>query len=859
MGEKLPDAFGQGKGYSLGSTVSQQKRTGSSRDILPTGETAANYTQQIYREAARNKTATHLLDNLSANKLAERLPDAKAARHQNVAKLLRDGKVEYYKVSPHIKQAIDNINPYHMNAVMQIMSIPGRTLRAGVTGLNPVFIARNLVKDQAGSAINSEHLLATHNPKSFFTGLWNATKGAAGHNNDPLWENFTQHYGDQTSYDLTRNVKNTKQVINVVRGGTKYKVGQHLKNPLRSLENIAQITEKSTRFQNFRGAYKRAIDEGLDHQQASEKAAIQAWQNSVDFSRAGEWGRVINTVVPYWNPATQGVRQMGRTFVKHPVKSTLTGTAIVGVPLAAATAWNLKDADTKKVYDNISENDKDNNLILVPPGTKQNKDGSYDVIKIPLPPGYKDVFMPIRRSLEAYMHDKPLDGKMIAQDILQATSGPIQTHSASQAAGSVTPQAVKPFVQQAANRDLFTGKQIVPDYMNQATDAQGNPIPESKKAYSSSSPTAKLVGEKVNRSPIKVEKFVKDTAGAVGVNVLHAIDNKDKGPKTVAGQLLGGEGWKKSFASTQGIENANKSEGAKYYDRLKVAQKGLNGNELSAFNALHPSKKNFLGQQIYEADSTYNPAARLDVYNRFPKVFEADKKLDAQNKTHNPLFGLQSWQVKKVLEKDNLPPGAKDPELSNLYKQDWYQSYAAQKSSYFSAAAKEAAAAGKPFGRQDNPYPVTSDNLQKTMDAYTALPKGTGARSSWIKANPGAWNAMQNQFAAIDTWQNNQRLARGLDATEGSTGVAAGYGNSSGSSGGSSYTKYASSNKGSRKSSGSSRSSKVPNAGSEYKYAVSLNAGGKPKRPKVTVRGGAKAKSRATISKPKVTSKKSLV
>jgi len=172
MGDLLPDSFGKGNGYSIGSTVLKQKRKGSSRDILPAGETAAHYTQQIYKEVAKNKTATNLLDNLSRHGLAQKLDNAEAARHQNVAKLIRDGNTEYYRVSPNMKEAINNINPNTLNVVMQILSTPGRVLRAGVTGLNPVFIARNLLKDQAGSAINSKNILATHNPKSFLSGLF---------------------------------------------------------------------------------------------------------------------------------------------------------------------------------------------------------------------------------------------------------------------------------------------------------------------------------------------------------------------------------------------------------------------------------------------------------------------------------------------------------------------------------------------------------------------------------------------------------------------------------------------------------------------------------------------------------------
>lgn len=220
-----------------------------------------------------------------------------------------------------------------------------------------------------------------------------------------------------------------------------------------------------------------------------------------------------------------------------------------------------------------------------------------------------------------------------------------------------------------------------------------------------------------------------------------------------------------------------------YFDSLDKAKKTLNKNELAAYQSLHPTKKNSLGNQIYEAETVYNPAGRLDIYNRFPKVFEADKQVDAvsrkQGNLGNPLFDQQPWQVKKILEKDNLPPGASDPELSKLRDQPWYQDYQTKKSAYFSAVNEKLKSQGKSLAASDNPYPATPPDLQKVMDYYSNLPKGSGARSGWIKSNLGLWNSMQDQFAKIDNWQNIQRGKRGLDSTEGATGVAAGYGTQS--------------------------------------------------------------------------------
>lgn len=805
MGDLLPDSFGQGQSFSLGSTISSQRRQGSSRRTLDAGEVAADYTQKVFREATKNRAATHLADAMVEGGVAQKLDNAAAARHENVVTLFRNGEKEYYSVPAGVKEVINNLSPEHADIVSRIVSIPGRVLRAGATGLNPVFIARNLFKDQVTSAINSEHAARTNlDPVNFGNSIFQAMRETVGAGHSDMYEQFLRHYGDQTSYDFTHNAKNANQVVKGIRVGKRESAKQAVIHPLKSLETVAGLTERSTRFQQFSGEYKAAIKAGLPHDVAMQKAAIAAWRNTVDFGTAGTWGRVINTVIPYWNPGVQGSAQLARTFAKHPASSAFKGVALIGIPLATATAWNTLDPERKKIYDNIPEYEKDNNLIMIPPGTKQNEDGSYDVMKIPLAPGFKDVFMPFRRAMESYSGSNPEGYKVIARDMLNAVTGPVNLDSKSQIAGSFIPQAAKPLVNQAMNRDLFTGRPVVPDFMNEATDAEGQPIPEEKKAYKKQSATTQLIADKLHISPVRVEKFIKDTGGQVSMNLLNAADNAlvrvgKASPDNVGGQSLAG-GFKRSFGSAQGIDNANKSEGAKYFENLEKTMKevGLNGNEKSAWQSLHPSKKNFLGESIYEGDTVYNPAARLDIYNRYPKVFEMDKAMDAQGraegKAGNPLFDLTSNQVKKVLEKENLPPGAKDPELSQLYSQPWFQDYKNAKTNFFNAIRKQqetdlasAEASGDTkkanslrqsmdkFSNPKNPYPETPEDVQKAMDYYSSLPQGTGARSSFIKGNPDVWKKMTDQWAAVDNWQNKARGERGLAATEGQEGIDNGF------------------------------------------------------------------------------------
>lgn len=799
MDELINKQYGSGNSYSLGSTITSKKRTGSTREIVPTTHTALDYTQRVHNEITRNATASHLIDTLEKAGQAKRVPAT--ARNRNTIRRFVNGKVQIYEVSPEIKRAVERINPFELNMLNKIVAGPGRLFRATTTGLNPVFTATNYARDQLSSSVFSTATAATHNPANIADSLYKSVRELAGGNtHDQVWQKFIAHAGDQTSYDLTRNLKGANRIVKEVQGNQVNRVGRIVLNPVRSLEDLNSVTEKATRFQNFKGVYEKAIAAGKPESAALQEATLAAWQNSVDFNRAGSWGRMLNLLIPYWNPGVQGARQLFRGLENRPGQTVGKAAAILGAPVAAATIWNTEDKNRRKIYNNIPDYEKQNNIILIPPGTKQNKDGTYDVWKLPLPPGVGQLTGPGRRAVESFVQKKPADVKGMAQDLFTAVGGPVSAESPTQFVQSFEPQIARPFINQAANKDLYTGKAIVPDYLQQES-------PKNQK-YKFSSGTATIVGNKANVSPIRIEKAVKDVTGTVGLYGLNAADNALVKAGVIKPDQVGGisikEGFARRFAKAQGIENFNKSDAAKYYDTVKKATAGLNKDEQAAFLALHPSKKSPSGKDLYTGDSVYNSAARLDIYNRYPKVFQADKKINAdgvkRGAPNNPLFDLQSWQVKKVLEKQNLPPGATDPELSKLKDQIWYQDFQAKQSKYYSdlpgyfkkqiadlrkqgdkTGADALQKSEDKFNSSDNPYPATPSDLQKIMDTYTALPKGTGARSAWIRANPGQWARMQDQFAKIDNWENVKRGKRGLDATQGATGVAAGYG--SGSSG----------------------------------------------------------------------------
>ncbi len=787
-----------GNSYSLGQTKARLKRKGSERAVQPADITALNYAQQMQSEIQRNQTASNIIDTLVEQGHAKQLP-AGQATNKNTIKRIVNGKTEIFQVPRDIKEVADNITPFQLGTLGKIVAAPQRALRAGATGLSAPFTAANYVKDQLGIAVLSKDLAATSlNPKNAVEGLFRAAQDTLGGNiDDATWKKFIEVGGETTGYDFLRNAKSAGKASREVRLGTKGKYANMAGSPIRTLEDLNSITERATRFQSFKGVYDKVLKTTGNEAEALRQATLASWQNSVDFSRMGNTAQAINLLIPYFNAGIQGTRLLGRRLGEDAVATSMKALGFVALPIMGATLYNLSDPERRAVYENISDYEKQNNAIIVLPGAKQEQDGSYSgVIKIPIQRGLVNLAQPFRMQAENF--SKVADQNEIsqmAQQFFGAFAGPVETGSVRGAVGSAIPQVAKPFVQQGMNRDLFTGKEIIPDYINNATDAQGNPVAEKDKAYKFTSGTARLIGGKLGISPLRVEKFIKDTTAKTGLYALNATDNALAKVGAIPQEQIGGLSAKddivRRFARAQGEYNFNKSAGGKYYDLVAAATKNLSPNEKAAYNALHPSKTNFLGEDIFDENKRLTKYAKAGLYLQNPKVFAADKAIEMemrkQGNPANPLYDLPQDQLTKTLLKDALPPGAKDDELSNLYSQEWYQDFKSKQSAYYTKLKESLAKQGKKMPESKNPYPLTPPDLQKSMDSYSALPKGTGARSSWIKANPSLWKSMTDQWGAIDAWQNKERVAMGLSPldNEASTGSSSGkFGYSKSGSGG---------------------------------------------------------------------------
>ncbi len=238
---------------------------------------------------------------------------------------------------------------------------------------------------------------------------------------------------------------------------------------------------------------------------------------------------------------------------------------------------------------------------------------------------------------------------------------------------------------------------------------------------------------------------------------------------------------------------------------------GLNKRQKADFDALNAVEFTANG----ELKEDNNPFYKSQRYTKLQDdgVFEAMKQKAELNaklngKPIDPIYNMDGEARRVLLWKKTLPPGTTDPTVKLLYEQDWYQDYRDEESAYYAKKQKWNKKMGyKEPAKNTNEYPKASNEVEKAQNYYFDLPKGTGARSAFIRNNPNLWDKMVGYWDAKDSWTNGERGKLGLGKLEEKT---TGY--SSSSKGG----KYA---KGGRKSGGRKASTKSKFGFDPYKFA----------------------------------------
>lgn len=736
---------GVGVGEASLSTQSIiQRIEGSSRSIDSPLNALITKTQDMVRQGERNKTAellaSYAKDPKNPFQLRELKPDESADERPTIS-YLDNGKKRTFLAAPEVAKAAKNMNREQMNIVLRALATPARVLRMGATTVNAGFTMANVVKDFVGATINSKGGINSMNPKTLAEAI-----GAGFHHKGDLYLEMQREGVVGNSYEILRNASELN--LNEIRShkNLRTRALHNLKSPLRTLENTIGRSEDIGRAIQYVSNKKYAKRKGMSESEAVKFAADQARWNSTNFARSGTYGKTINAVVPYSNANIQGQRITLRRMKENPVRYTAKITMGVVAPTIAVLAWNYADEDRKKVMENIPDYVKENNVVVVGTNAKYNKEQNKweGVYLVPVPPQFSPLHRQLNNMVASTMADKKFDMVKAGGDAVEqiTTVNPTELR---RTGAQYIPQAAKPLVESFANKNLFTGQEIVPEGMNNldGKDQWDN----------STSLTARKVGELTGLSPKQIDNAFRTSTAGGGQNLLHgtdfaiakatgASDDEIKG-RSMLDSIVG------RFYAPKGT-----SQSSYFYQSLERASKDnkLVGDDLAFFKALTTRKYNGDGsvEGKTEGDVLMNNRILANKPNIVKALSEAAKWRSAQ--TGEELDPLYKLPVDKQQYFYHLQGSPKNGAEQRKLKQDapWLEDFQKERSAYFK---RQDFKSGK---SNRVPYPEVSDELQATIKTYHDIPSSP-QKWAFLDAHP----ELSDHFKQIEDYSNKVREAQG--------------------------------------------------------------------------------------------------
>jgi len=558
---------------SVSSTIAAQRRNAKdTKEIASSLTTLVQTVQSTYRETTRNNAAKTISSLLEQMGEAKRLAKAPGPNVPHIS-FIENGKKVHIKVPAEIELAIRGFDTQTSNVLIDALRPINNVFRAGTTGFNPAFAVTNPIRDLVSGAVVSKNARKSYNPINLVNSIF-ATLGKPLNQNDTaIFRSFEK--SNKGAYSINQYVKK-KESETLMRqqaltgSSQKQKWSNYAVHPSKAMRALADgfnsfvgKSEQVVRFAGFKGTYEQAIKQGATLDEATQIASRAARENTVDFMAAGSWGKVLNSVFPYSNAGVQGSRTLFRSIAERPVSTTAKIITLVGMPVATTTIWNNMDEDRRNIYNTIPEYVKESNFVIIKPGAKwDEKNRRWDgVVLIPKPPGLSDTVEPTRRYIEYVFDTDPEKSQTLAGFLtgdvgktannIAGTLSPIDFSDPNKFLSSVTPQALKPTTEAILGKDFFTGRDLIPNNMQD--------LPADRQKFEEYSQLTSYIGNLFNTSPLRVDKWIKGTFGEVGSNAVNLVDRGllatgvAPGPEAVGGRSMP-ESVQRRFVSPGGAD-----------------------------------------------------------------------------------------------------------------------------------------------------------------------------------------------------------------------------------------------------------------------------------------------------------------
>ncbi|HUT60099.1 MAG TPA: LPD38 domain-containing protein [Phycisphaerae bacterium] len=294
---------------------------------------------------------------------------------KNIISTLRDGKQEFYQLNDLLYRALRPHSEYDsaiVKSALRVMAPPARLLRLGAVGLNPEFTGiTNPSRDLLTAFMQSEYgggdprkmMDYIHQGEigkaaeelfgaTIFPRIWYTMQGLKETGQHELHKAFPEKIPDSKQVQEWRSAwgehaayfgVDRKHLIDSLKDLMASSPAYAKAHPIEVLRIIGELTENMTR----QGEYGLARRKGASPLEAVVKGSRPV---TVDFSRAGLVGRVVNQVTAFFNAKVQGTDQFARAHFKRNLPRTMMrGITMITVPALLLQLLNQDDPEYEEL------------------------------------------------------------------------------------------------------------------------------------------------------------------------------------------------------------------------------------------------------------------------------------------------------------------------------------------------------------------------------------------------------------------------------------------------------------------------------------------------------------------------------
>lgn len=664
----------KGTGAALGSKRLSSKQIirgikGSTRDIINPLESIIKNTFETINAVERNRVGQAIakLSTLDKSGLfVEKLPAPKEIvplskginndtaeayllrgikyDRQNEILVYENGKPSLYKVDPDIAKVINGVQgSVQKIEALNFLKFFTKVFRAGTTGLNLAFAAKNLIRDNFFAYMSSK---ADYKP--FIDSFGNAkiaiTKDKA------YWE-FLKAGGSQSSFvSVDRNALQ-KNIDDLSNTGYLTKVWNRAKEAYdsagkldykKTLENInllldrvldlpaviSETSELSTRIGEFRNSMKNKpwTKENI------EKAGYNAREVTLDFAKGGIYGKTINQFKAFFNANLLGLEKVYNIATDR--RAAIKALWMLGTlgTLTALTNYDWENGQEDQDIREVLQAQKDTNWVLKVWGTDT-------IVRIPKPQQvgfistmFEQLTTDMLNGLNKQERDEVVDNLFAA--FVRESGIPTSWSDAAQA---LSPTMLTPIMENWGNKSMFFGTPIVPATAEGALPEYQYTENTRELTKAISSTLGMFVGKTNTISPAQIENLVRGWTGGVGNYLMDMIDlvGRKSGvlpdPPKATKDLLTDIPFVRAFTVRHPVAGANSIN--RWYDEYAKREEYLKSFEIAGKKFDEASMDELAKYQIYSGLKPIQQA--LSQTSRQIRIINALPDMDPNEKRQN--------------------------------------------------------------------------------------------------------------------------------------------------------------------------------------------------------------------------------